>query len=396
MKNRTVIFKTLTLKALLLFCCFWNLTAFSQNDNKAVLKVYLTDAETGKSVKKAHVTLEGFEIPQIDGKYDKKGNYYYFSEIPKGYNTVMSYHKDYNEKGFQDLNELPKEINLNLFKKEFITYNFIQQDSISVQNKKIKFLKESYIEDYYKIAVSPKTNMSYKAFIQFLQNMISNLNLNISLVNPFFEMDLIERHDLNDKNHNGYPREVQLSDKPESFNLPLKDGYSTILYKKGKIEWSDVCFIVRKNDGSAFKRFNDPTIKSLSNHVNIFGILLNKKNSIDILNNNGNDFSIRDKENKIFNRKNGIDSSKVFYYNNNLRNYSKRTERNRTRFYIYEPTTSDDVPTFILVKNNNLVVPNELPIKPDELNDDIKISKPDASIGLGILDLYEYYSKKQL
>jgi hypothetical protein len=85
------------------------------NKNKDTLKVYLKDAETDKNIADAKVTLEGFEIPEIKGKYHKQGKYYYFTEIPQGYNTIMTYHKKYNEKGFQDTKGLPKELNLKLF-----------------------------------------------------------------------------------------------------------------------------------------------------------------------------------------------------------------------------------------------------------------------------------------
>ena len=70
------------------------------NNGKDTLKVYLTDAETDKNIADAKVTLEGFEIPEIVGKYNKEEKFYYFTEIPKGYNTIMTYHKKYNEKGF--------------------------------------------------------------------------------------------------------------------------------------------------------------------------------------------------------------------------------------------------------------------------------------------------------
>lgn len=98
-------------------CIFFLLNSFiviGQKSNIAI-KVFLEDAYTGKNVKDAKVTLEGFEIPEIVGKYNKKGKFYYFTEIPEGYNTVMVYHEKYNEKGFQDTVGLPKELRLNLY-----------------------------------------------------------------------------------------------------------------------------------------------------------------------------------------------------------------------------------------------------------------------------------------
>ena len=88
---------------------------FAQNNSNPAIKIYLEDSETSKNICDAKVTLEGFEIPAITGKYDKVGKFYYFTEIPKGYNTVMAYHKKYNEKGFQNIEGLPKEISLKLY-----------------------------------------------------------------------------------------------------------------------------------------------------------------------------------------------------------------------------------------------------------------------------------------
>lgn len=53
------------------------------------IKISVSDAESGENTSNAKVRLEGFEIPAINMKYNKKRKYYFVDKIPKNYNTVM-------------------------------------------------------------------------------------------------------------------------------------------------------------------------------------------------------------------------------------------------------------------------------------------------------------------
>ncbi len=188
--------------------------------NDVAIKVYLEDAYTGKNITDAKVTLEGFEIPEIVGKYDKKGKFYYFTEIPEGYNTVMTYHKKYNEKGFQNTKGLPKELRLKLY----TPYR------VKIPNDTINY----YFEDSFKIAV-------------LMNDTLLNLRDNnyAKTIKSYF------------KKH--YPKLVVHTD--DSFTFFIND-YS---------------FYVTKKNGKPFKRFNDPIINKIENDNNIlitFGVLL--------------------------------------------------------------------------------------------------------------------------
>ena len=121
MKNLTILYFTL-----LSFC------VLAQKKEAYAIKIQLEDAETGKNIDDAKVTLEGFEIPALTAKYDKQEKVYYFDEIPNGYNTIMAYHKKYNEKGFQNIQGLPKELKLSLY----APYR------IKIPNDSINFYKE--------------------------------------------------------------------------------------------------------------------------------------------------------------------------------------------------------------------------------------------------------------
>ena len=170
----------------------------AQQKNNPDIKIYLEDAETGKNIDDARVTLEGFEIPPITGQYDKKGNYYYFDNIPSGYNTVMSYHKKYNEKGYQNLEGLPGELKLKLYDPKYVSYSFEKpklkkieknyskensyietlQNRIGkrkeIENRNFKYL---YNEDPFHIAII--TKYSYKDFFsnESIKNLLDKLSL---------------------------------------------------------------------------------------------------------------------------------------------------------------------------------------------------------------------------
>lgn len=201
---------------LLLFNSFF---CFCQSE-KAVIKVYLEDAYTGKNIKDAKVTLEGFKKTEIKGKYDKEGQFYYFTKIPNGYNTVMAYHEKYNEKGFQNTTGLPKELKLKLYTPYRVK---IPNDTIN-----------SYFEDSFKLAI-------------FMNDTILNVkdgNVTNS-INTYFK-----------KHH---PKLV----------AHTEESFTFFIY--------DFSFYVTKKNGKPFKRFNDPIIHKIENDNNIlmtFGVLL--------------------------------------------------------------------------------------------------------------------------
>lgn len=402
------------IKQLYFFFLINSFIVLGQN-NDIVIKVFLEDAYTAKNVKDAKVTLEGFEMPEIVGKYDSKGGFYYFTEIPEGYNTIMSYHKTYNEKGFQDVNGLPKKIKLSLKKRD---HNFlVLPDSFYSEEKKELIKKyEYYVEDPYKIVIDIDIDMSYEQKREYLNNFIKDQNLSIEMVNPFFEKDkMIYNDDYNVFNffvatqNEGYPDKF-IYDKNDSQILPLYSGMNTmdVLFDEKRSDISEeICFIFRKSNGSKFKRYNDPIISKIKKmKLSVFSILLYKRND-DIDPIPFKNYKIRDKLNKIFNNKYIIDSSKVFFYDNKIRNKTKYALRKEKKILLpYEPTSPDINHSFILIKSDNYNIfkyyPGEILFeyfnfdKKDEveIKEKIKIPKQEISIGLGILDQYEYYANE--
>lgn len=208
------------MKALLYILVLLNTFFASGQKNNIAIKVYLEDAYTGKNITDAKVTLEGFKKSEIIGKYDKEGKFYYFTKIPNGYNTVMAYHKGYNEKGFQKTTGLQKELRLKLYTPYRVK---IPNDTIN-----------SYFEDSFKLAV-------------LMNDTLLNLRDNnyLKIIESYF------------KEH--YPELIIHTE--ESFTFFM----------------NDFSFYVTKKTEKPFKRFNDPIVNKIENDNNIlmtFGVLL--------------------------------------------------------------------------------------------------------------------------
>jgi len=235
--------KKIILKTAILFFCA--IPTLSQANKQAAIKIYLTDAETGKAVKNARVTLEGFQIPPIEGNYDKKGKYYYFTEIPTGYNTVMSYHKDYNEKGFQNTDGLPKEVRLKLYDPLNVSYEISSfHDSMYIQHRNryisSKYFRDIYIEDPYKIAITTLIEDCDE-----LLKLIKGFGLDLEPINPY-SIDLTYQCD-------------SIYVNP-AYNYPITEGCSAL---KSKEHFYSPVIFFKKRNGEKFKRFNDPIIAKL-------------------------------------------------------------------------------------------------------------------------------------
>ena len=180
------------------------------------IKIYLENAYSGKEIMDARVTLEGFELPKIIGTYDKKEKFYYFIEIPKGYNTIMAYHENYNEKGFQSLAGLPKKIKLKLF-----------------TPYRIKLGNNYYKEDDKKLIIEFKGDIPRTKETSIRKGFENYIN------NHFTELEIIQS--------NNFPNAI------------------------------DNSILVKKRNNISFKRFNDTAIKKLDKDKNIlatYGLML--------------------------------------------------------------------------------------------------------------------------
>ncbi|MDQ6531270.1 hypothetical protein [Flavobacterium sp. LHD-85] len=368
---------------------FLSLFIYAQQKETHQIKIYLEDAETEKNIDDAKVTLEGFEIPPIIGLYDKKNKFYYFDEIPDGYNTIMAYHKKYNEKGYQNLEGLPGELKLRLYNPLNVSYSFESY-----------IYKNTYVEDPYKISILKEGMLDYNTQKDFINQTIKDLQLAVELVNPYWEMNKIENNPYGISQKEGYPAlNLKENQKVEGgYLFPLAGGVSSFFSDRSYSNTSrDICFILRKTDGSKFKRFNDPIINKLKQQkIKICAILLNKKNGSDFT----SKFKIRDKQNKKFNLKNKIDSSKVFFYDNNFRNEKKsfglfRLFKKQHYLFFDEPNKYLQLPSFILISNEKDETYNLFREIGKENPETYRIPTPDNALGLGILDIYEYYSKAQ-
>jgi hypothetical protein len=313
----------------LLFCLF------AQGQNSPAIKIYLEDAETGKNIPDAKVTLEGFEIPAITGKYNQKEKYYYFAEIPTGYNTIMAYHKKYNEKGFQDTSGLPKELKLKLYDPLNVSYSF--ESNPYKQNT-----QHIYVEDPYKFAIFSDTIMNYNLFRDYLYKEIEKLNLDIEFVNPYLELCKNKQIPYCFRECSADPKipypEVKSFNVlvPDNFVLPMQSGYSTSEYYATDTPYGskyiNIAFYFRKKTSKKFKRFNDPILKKIRAIKGIISssIIIDKFH----FNDKNEDKRYKNYFTKKLDKKNkfkGIDSSKVFFYYN-FKNTEQMRRPNYDRF----------------------------------------------------------------
>jgi hypothetical protein len=373
---------------------FLFLLGFGQNP---AIKIYVADAENSKNISNAKVCLEGFEIPAIKAQYNKKEKYYYFTEIPKNYNTVMVYHKKYNEKGFQDMNGLPKELKFKLHEPLQNYYDFDYETSNEQPNKKFY---NYYVEDPFKIVIRPKKEMSYNDFRNYIYSYINENNIEIEPVNPVWERYKLENNIK--ENLEPYPLYNDLY-------LPNEDFYKNeftifpIAYYRSYIGHADVkpvsndskfiTLFFRKKNKEKFKRFNDEIINQLSKNseINILSVIIPLGNYLE----NGITFyynTKRDQEikyiinqNKIFNKKYKPDFTKVFpidvFVVEELRHITRMEPANRTPDKIYD-----------LFNYNKFYFPYvNYAYKEENNNRDASDYEFSSSIGLGVLDILEYY-----
>ncbi|MBF4466803.1 hypothetical protein [Flavobacterium sp. LC2016-12] len=379
---------------------FLSLGICAQQKNNHTIKIYLEDAERGRNIDDAKVTLEGFEIPVIIGQYDKKGKFYYFDKIPTGYNTIMAYHKKYNEKGFQNLEGLPGELKLRLYDPLNVSYEY--QSNTYEESK-----QDIFVEDPYKIAIFSNDQEDYNLFKDYLYNELNKLKLDIEVVNPYLESD-------KDKNspypfgNNHFLEQKEPYPKIKTFNLrttddfilPLIGGYSTEEYYYGddrryKITAKEVAFYFRKKNGAKFKRFNDPILKKirLIKRINTASLIYLKYmyESTNKKKHYKNKYTNKLDEQNQFTR---IDSSKIFFYNNflNLKAMMIPTQdRFGMRLGSYYPVTNE----FLIQYKSNIL--NEQNHVDNKNVSGLKCAKGlievEPSTGLGILDQYENLSK---
>lgn len=377
---------------------FLSLFICAQQKETHQIKIYLEDAETGKNIDDGKVTLEGFEIPPIIGLYDKKGKFYYFDEIPTGYNTIMAYHKKYNEKGYQNIEGLPVELKLRLYDPLNVSYSF---ESDTYKNS----IQDIYVEDPYKIAIFSTDQIDYNAFKDFITNELSKLNLKIEIVNPYFELEknknipFIFRNEASSQKE-AYPFIKNFNIlRATEFILPLIKGYSTSEFydaddRDYKITAKQIAFYIRKINSQKFKRFNDPIIKELKTikGINVASVIyykysFNDKNKV-----------YRNRYTKHLDRQNyftNIDSSKVFFYYN-FQNVEITKQPNRDQFGMSIRKHYTYPNQFLVFPWPNIFNKYEENIKTDQTKNSKnqkQILDFDKGLGLGILDQYEKISE---
>ena len=378
----------------LLFFLF--LLGFGQSP---AIKIYVADAENSKNINNAKVCLEGFEISAIKAQYNKKEKYYYFTEIPKNYNTVMVYHKKYNEKGFQDMNGLPKELKFKLHEPLQNYYDFDYETSNEQPNKKFY---NYYVEDPFKIVIRPKKEMSYNDFRNYIYSYINENNIEIEPVNPVWERYKLENNIK--ENLEPYPLYNDLY-------LPNEDFYKNeftifpIAYYRSYIGHADVkpvsndskfiTLFFRKKNKEKFKRFNDKLIKELNKNseIEVLNVVIPLGNYLGNLSNylykttREQEIKYIKRKNKIFIKKHIVDFTKILP----IDNFVVEDIRQRKGIFIDITNRTPDK-IYDLFNYNKFYFPYvNYAYKEENNNRDASDYEFSSSIGLGVLDILEYY-----
>lgn len=330
---------------------------FSQNRNTVALKVYLKDAETNKNVKGANVTLEGYEIPVIKAKYEKKGKFYYFDSIPDGYNTVMTYHTKYNEKGYQNKSGLPHEITLALHNPLNVAIEFPYPIDKNYRFSKV-YTNDYFVEDPFKIAIKIGSINNCKCIDSIIKSEFLKIEIidvlknrtDTTLDSNQSVCDALKYKDLLKFDNVGGLEKIVLKDSPNSKECEIS---------------GDALLFFRKKDGSEFKRFNDPIIKKLRrNNLIVNVVIYNRysytKNSPYRSAYSRKDKNIRKKDNFFYSLTDS-EKSKILFYGDN---FSLKTINNSKEIVFDDKTIYE----FKILQYEDL--------------------------GLGILDQYDYFIKE--
>ncbi len=256
-------------KLIQLYLLLVSVCVLAQNKEAIAIKIYLEGAETGKNISDAKVTLEGFEIPEIVGKYDKKGKYYYFTEIPVGYNTVMAYHKKYNEKGFQDVDGLPKEVKLKLYDPLNVSYSFekpvLSRNNCCNNGKKVNY---AIMPKYLKEVINSQRKILKPSFRYIYREDPNNIAI---IMKPNANKDSIRKVldclFLKEINYNEYGSQKFVIDHEKGC---LSDGSYVLNPSNAEV------LILKKKDDTKFKRFNSKEIKKLREQGLVVASLTNR------------------------------------------------------------------------------------------------------------------------
>lgn len=378
---------------------FLFLLGFGQNP---AIKIYVADAENSKNISNAKVCLEGFEIPAIKAQYNKKEKYYYFTEIPKNYNTVMVYHKKYNEKGFQDMNGLPKELKFKLHEPLQNYYDFDYETSNEQPNKKFY---NYYVEDLFKIVIRPKKEMSYNDFRNYIYSYINENNIEIEPVNPVWERYKLENNIKENLEpypslHSDYLNFYDKNDENKVCYFPLVSGRASYRensnIKLQEESVNQIVFFFAKKNGDKFSRFNDKIIMSLRKNDKIV-----VSNTIipleDIKHRAVENYKYLLIANKEFNKKYNPNFKSAFpFYFGFLNNKEYIKNRMTPDFEMSYPVVIFDTVTF---NNESDNINAKLYYNYSSRIEDWKIkllyenNSISGGVGLGLLDVYEYYYK---
>jgi hypothetical protein len=291
----------------ILYFTLLSLCVFAQKKEACAIKIYLEDAETGKNIDDAKVTLEGFEIPAINAKYDKKERVYYLKNKDYSkYRLIYIDHKNKEPQVFKKVKLFPAELTFKLFEKRTIIDTWTNYRKIWVNDtihKEGNYVKEdsiidviyktSWTLDHHKtlILLKNSSNLTYSEIKAKIDSLVEPYGLEYidDLVpkmyfmkffslpccsRPVGESSIICSVDENKS------LKTFFKENPDRINFikdnAFRDEYSTTDFFSENVEpynnvydWEKNCYVLpyRKKSKAPFRIENDPVINRINKNT---------------------------------------------------------------------------------------------------------------------------------
>lgn len=282
---------------------FFLIFSLARGQNTPTIKIYLEDAETGKKVNGAKVTLEGIGVSSLKAKFDKQTNTYFFKDIDYDkYNLVYVQHTTKEPQIYKKDRNFPCQINLKMYQKgirvkEDTIYYSTGSSREDVSTGKDTIMREIEKDisavDHYKrlIMLKNSSNLTYAEIRKKIDSIVKPYGLEyIDDLKP--KMYFIKMYGL--PNCGMFIGESSIICnitenktlksflKEESYRINLdnrfmSDNDLTTFFSENLNEpyyncydWSKNCYVLpyRKKNKEAFRLENDPIINNVLKNTN--------------------------------------------------------------------------------------------------------------------------------
>lgn len=293
---------------------FFLLPCIIIGQNTSTIKVNLKDAYTGKTIRNAKVTLEGFDVNSIKASYDKKTNTYFFKKIDGDkYNLVYVEHPKKEPQIYKKDKNFPTQINIRMYQKgirvkeDTIYYSTgsSRQDVSTGKDTIIKEIeKDISAVDHYKrlIMFKNSSNLTYAEIRKKIDSIVGPYGLEyIEDIEPkMYFVKMYSEPQMTSFMVGGSSVICNINENKTLLDFLKEESYRVIIYDEdayffgeqntvesffgkspnpfkqgGRFDWSKNCYVLpyRKKNKKEFRLENDPVLNKIlkNNNAIIFG-----------------------------------------------------------------------------------------------------------------------------